>query len=345
MFPIHDDTPRMNGRPYINYSLIGINIIIFIYEMIITANFSNRAAVFNLFSNYGSVPDLLLSGQNMGSLFSSMFMHGSIAHLLGNMFFLYVFGDNLEDRFGHFRYLLLYLFWGVMAAFAHSLYAVSTGEGNIPAIGASGAISGVLGAYLIFFPRAKIHTIIFAFFITTVRIPALAYIPFWFIMQLVFALIGQSGGVAYLAHIGGFIIGVITAYGWKFLSNKFFNQKQYGQQGYRRKSMSSMSSLLNDGHSKNRISKSVNADTLDKVVLPEIITGEKFIDIIIEEKTAQTDSQIQANFDNSTNTLHIHIVNTNKKYTIPVSNQNDTNLRISSISVNNGIIKIRLEFM
>ena len=98
------------------------------------------------------------------------------------MFFLHVFGDNLEDRFGHFKYLMLYLFWGVMAAFAHSIYAVATGEGGIPAIGASGAISGVLGAYLIFYPHAKIHTIIFAFFITTVRIPAIAYIPFWFIM-------------------------------------------------------------------------------------------------------------------------------------------------------------------
>ncbi|MDN5847152.1 MAG: rhomboid family intramembrane serine protease, partial [Candidatus Nitrosocosmicus sp.] len=172
MFPIHDDAPRLHGRPYVNYGLIGINIVIFIYEVIVTSNFSNRSAVIALFYNYGSIPELLLSGQNLGSLFSSMFMHGSIAHLLGNMFFLYVFGDNLEDRFGHFKYLMLYLFWGVMAAFAHSIYAVTTGEGNIPAIGASGAISGVLGAYLIFFPHAKIHTIIFAFFITTVRIPA-----------------------------------------------------------------------------------------------------------------------------------------------------------------------------
>jgi membrane associated rhomboid family serine protease len=203
MFPIHDDTPRVNGRPIVNYGLIGVNIIIFIYEVILTGNFSNRIVLSELYSNYGSIPDLILSGQNLGSLFSSMFMHGSIAHLLGNMFFLYVFGDNLEDRFGHFRYLLLYLFWGVMASIAHSVYAISTGEGAIPAIGASGAISGVLGAYLIFFPHAKIHTIIFAFFITTVRIPAIAYIPFWFIMQLIFALIGQSGGVAYLSHNWG----------------------------------------------------------------------------------------------------------------------------------------------
>lgn len=155
MFPIHDDAPRMNGRPYVNYGLIGVNILVFIYEVIITSNFSNRLAVSELYSNFGSIPHLILSGQNLGSLLSSMFMHGSIAHLLGNMFFLYVFGDNLEGRFGHFKYLLLYILWGVLASFAHSIYAVSTGGGNIPAIGASGAISGVLGAYLIFFPHAN----------------------------------------------------------------------------------------------------------------------------------------------------------------------------------------------
>ncbi|MBA2268141.1 MAG: rhomboid family intramembrane serine protease [Nitrosopumilus sp.] len=342
MFPIHDDTPRLNGRPYVNYGLIGINIVIFIYEVIITANFSNRAAVITLYSNYGSIPELLLSGQNLGSLFSSMFMHGSIAHLLGNMFFLYVFGDNLEDRFGHFKYLMLYLFWGVMAAFAHSIYAVTTGEGSIPAIGASGAISGVLGAYLIFFPHAKIHTIIFAFFITTVRIPALAYIPFWFIMQLAFALIGQSGGVAYLAHIGGFIIGLGTAFGWKFFSNMFFEQKQYSSQNYRRRSSISSPSFSNNSLNKNDHSKSTNTDNMEKSIIPEIIIGEKFIDIIIEDRNTLSDSQIQANFDESTNTLYVLVIDTNKKYDIPIPHPANTNLRVSNISVRNGIIRIRL---
>ena len=178
MFPINDDAPKTNGKPFVNYGLIAINIIIFIYEIIITSYFSNRVATIELFSNYGAVPNLILSGQNLTSLFTSMFMHGSIAHLMGNMFFLYVFGDNLEGRFGHYKYLIIYLVWGIIASFVQSIYAVSTGSGNIPAIGASGAISGVLAAYLIFFPRAKIQTIIFAFFITTVRIPALAFIPF-----------------------------------------------------------------------------------------------------------------------------------------------------------------------
>jgi len=344
MFPIHDDTPRLNGRPYVNYGLIGMNIVIFIYEVIVTSNFSNRTAVIALFYNYGAIPDLILSGQNLGSIFSSMFMHGGIAHLLGNMFFLHVFGDNLEDRFGHFKYLMLYLFWGVMAAFAHGIYAVATGQGDIPAIGASGAISGVLGAYLVFYPHAKIHTIIFAFFITTVRIPAIAYIPFWFIMQLVFAFIGQSGGVAYLAHIGGFIIGLGTAFGWKFFSNILIKQKQYPSQNYRQRS--SLSSPPFSSDSSNRYddrSKSMNTDKLEKSFTPEIIIGDKFIDVIIEDRDTLSDTQIQANFDESISTLSVLIIDTNKKYDIPVSHPANTILHISNVSARNGIIRIRLD--
>jgi membrane associated rhomboid family serine protease len=342
MFPIHDDTPRINGRPFVNYSLIGVNIIVFIYEIIITGNFSNRIEVNELFSNYGSIPDLVLSGQNLGSLVSSMFMHGSIAHLLGNMFFLYVFGDNLEDRFGHFRYLLLYLFWGVMAALVHSIYAISTGEGSIPAIGASGAISGVLGAYLIFFPHAKIHTIIFAFFITTVRIPAIAYIPFWFIMQLVFALIGQSGGVAYLAHIGGFIIGLISAYGWKFFSNYLFGRRSFQNQYRRPRSIrTSQTALNNQQDSSNRL-RTHDTSNVEKTLRPEIITGENFVDVIFEDKNASTFSQIQANFDNETHLLSIHNLVTNKSDILPISQLQNRNYVVSSVSVINGIVRIRL---
>jgi membrane associated rhomboid family serine protease len=343
MFPIHDDTPRLNGRPYVNYGLIGMNVIIFIYEVIVTSNFSNRSAVITLFYNYGSIPDLILSGQNLGSIFSSMFMHGGIAHLLGNMFFLHVFGDNLEDRFGHFKYLMLYLFWGVMAAFAHSIYAVATGQGDIPAIGASGAISGVLGAYLILFPHAKIHTIIFAFFITTVRIPAIAYIPFWFIMQLVFAFIGQSGGVAYLAHIGGFIVGLGTAFGWKFLSNMFYKQRSYPSQNYRRRSSISSTSFSNDSSNSNEGSKSMNTDNLEKSFTPEIMIGDKFIDVLIEDRNTSNESQIQANFDQSINTLSVLIIDTDKRYDIPVSHPANAILHVSSVSARNGIIRIRLD--
>lgn len=342
MFPIHDDTPRVNGRPIVNYSLIGVNIIVFIIEVIITGNFSNRIAVNELYSSYGSIPDLILSGENLGSLISSMFMHGSIAHLLGNMFFLYVFGDNLEDRFGHFRYLLLYLFWGVMAAIAHSIYAISTGEGAIPAIGASGAISGVLGAYLIFFPHAKIHTIIFAFFITTVRIPALAYIPFWFIMQLIFALIGQSGGVAYLAHIGGFLIGLISAFMWKYLSNYLFGLRSYRNQSYNPGSMKTQGEVLGKSRLNTNHLKPIDLDSRNRIRSPEIISGENFVDVIFEDKTVSSSTQIRASFDKETQILTIHNLVTNKDDSMPIPQLQDKNYLVSNISVINGIVRIRL---
>lgn len=325
MFPINDDAPRTIGRPFINYGLIAINIIVFIYEAIVTSYFSNSLAQFNLFSNYGAVPNLILSGQNLGSLFTSMFMHGGIAHLIGNLIFLYVFGDNLEGRFGHYKYLMLYLTWGVVASFTHSIYAVSTGDGNIPAIGASGAISGVLGAYLIFFPRAKIHTIILAFFITTVRIPALAYIPFWFIMQLIFALIGQSGGVAYLAHIGGFLAGMGTAFFWK-----------------------SFSHFLDGSISETKISKKIQPyptiknDVSDKDIPPEILVGNGFLDVIIQVRGVDADSNVQTEFNRSTNNLSAKIPELNKNYSIEIPNPDNSNFGVPSVSVINGIVKIRL---
>ena len=326
MFPYNDDAPSTIGRPFINYGLIAVNILIFIYEMVITSNFSNISAQSTLFSNYGAVPNLILSGQNLFSLISSMFLHGSIAHLLGNMFFLYVFGDNLEGRFGHYKYLLLYLLWGIIASFAHSVYAVSTGDGNVAAVGASGAISGVLGGYLIFFPRAKIHTIILAFFITTVRIPALAYIPFWFILQLVFALIGQSGGVAYLAHIGGFLAGVGTAYFWKFFA-PFFDRP------------------FNDG----KINKTTpfkpppKVDLPEEDVSPEVLLGNGFLDVIIQQRGIVSKSEIQTNFDVSSNVLSVKVPVLDKTYSVQIPNPENSILDVTSISVINGIIRIRLE--
>ena len=195
MFPIHDDTERIHGRPYVNYSLIAINVIVFVWEVIVTGYFSDQQAVAEIFTNYGAIPIFILNGDLL-SILTSMFLHGGIAHLIGNMVFLFVFGDNIEDRFGHIKYLFIYIMWGAAAAIIHSFFAVSAGGGMVPAVGASGAISGVMGAYLVMFPRAKIFTVIVAFFITTVRIPALAYIPFWFILQVIFGLIDPFGGVA-----------------------------------------------------------------------------------------------------------------------------------------------------
>lgn len=176
MFPIHDDNQRIHGRPYVNYLLIGINVIIFVVEVIVTGYFQNTAATNAMLENYGAIPSKVLAG-DISSVITSMFLHGGIAHLIGNMLFLFVFGDNIEDKFGRIKYVLAYIGWGIAAAYAHSFVAVAIGGGEIPAIGASGAISGVLGAYLVLFPRAKIFTVIAAFFITTVRIPAIWYIP------------------------------------------------------------------------------------------------------------------------------------------------------------------------
>jgi membrane associated rhomboid family serine protease len=141
-----------------------------------------------------------------------MFLHGGWAHFLGNMLFLWIFGDNVEDRLGHLRYLVFYLLAGYAATFAHAFAASGSA---VPAIGASGAISGVLGAYVFLYPRARIVTLVFlGFFIQTVELPALVYLPLWFLMQFLQGLASlgvpeaaSGGGVAWFAHIGGFVAG------------------------------------------------------------------------------------------------------------------------------------------
>jgi membrane associated rhomboid family serine protease len=157
------------------------------------------------------VPADILEGRNLHTLVTSMFLHANIPHIVGNMLFLYVFGDNVEDSFGHFRYLLFYLICGLAADFVHIVSQTTPGELAIPTLGASGAISGVMGAYILMFPRARIKTLIFAYFIAVVRIPALFFLGFWFLLQLLYAWIDTGGGVAYWAHVGGFAAGMILA--------------------------------------------------------------------------------------------------------------------------------------
>ena len=287
MFPIHDDTERIHGRPYVNYSLIVINVIVFVWEIIVTGYFSDQELVGELFNKYGAIPRSILEGDVL-SILTSMFLHGGIAHLIGNMVFLFVFGDNIEDRFGHIKYLLIYIAWGATAAIIHSIFAVSAGGGMIPAVGASGAISGVMGAYLVMFPRSKIFTVIVAFFITTVRIPALAYIPFWFILQVIFGLIDPFGGVAYVAHIGGFVVGVGTGYIWKlFLSGK---------------NIITLQSKTNNqikGKQRLRIEEAIPQAT------PEVIEGPDFYEIIAEIHGVSDASDISATFEPNTGNVRI----------------------------------------
>ena len=171
---------------------------------------------------YGAIPHALLTFQTtqplhpLMTVFTSMFMHGGIFHFGGNMLYLWIFGNNIEDRLGHFRFIAFYIFCGVFSAYA---FAITSPESTIPMIGASGAVSGVLGAYILLFPRANIHTLLFlGFFITTVRIPALIVIGFWAIIQFINGLLStglrEGSGVAWFAHIGGFLIGLGTLKLW-----------------------------------------------------------------------------------------------------------------------------------
>ncbi len=206
MFPLRDANPR-HRTPYVGYALLLLNILVFLYGLTFTQG-EARAFVFT----YGFIPDLFFSNPVGESyrLFTSLFLHGGFAHILGNMFFLYVFGDNIEDRMGHVTFLVFYLLGGVSATLAHGLFMPAS---EVPMIGASGAISAVLGAYIILFPRMRVLTFIPPFFIFW--LPAWLYLGYWAIIQVVQAVGGALvstaavNGVAWWAHVGGFVFGAL----------------------------------------------------------------------------------------------------------------------------------------
>lgn len=212
MIPLRDTIPSRRF-PIVNTAIIGLNVLVFLFESILTPDRLDQVIWLG-----GLVPAYFWQGGGLGRwypLFTSMFMHGGWWHLISNMLALYIFGDNVEDRLGHFRYVLFYLLSGLVASGAH-LAAYSSSP--IPTVGASGAIAGVLGAYLILYPHARVITLVPIFyFIRIVRIPAPIYLGFWFISQLfngLFALTAaadalQAGGVAWWAHIGGFVFGLV----------------------------------------------------------------------------------------------------------------------------------------
>jgi len=243
MLPLRDENPKPVGyKPLVTYALIAINVVIFFWEIAVTGQFyefTNQSAE-AIFLNYGTVPSVVTNGlidKNYGvitSIFSSMFLHAGILHIGGNMLFLYIFGDNIEYKFGRGKYLGLYLLWGLVAGFVHVL---SDPTSSAPAIGASGAISGVLGAYLVIFPNTKIVTLLlFGFFIRTIRISVKWYLPFWFIFQNVLPVfVGSNGsGVAFFAHIGGFLIGMLTGFLYKKThSSESMYGTRYGWKDYK----------------------------------------------------------------------------------------------------------------
>ncbi|MDY7039478.1 MAG: rhomboid family intramembrane serine protease [Chloroflexota bacterium] len=212
MFPLRD-TIRSRDLPIVNLLIIGINVMVFLFEASLEPQ--QLEAFIEL---CGAVPQRFLAYFGLGqiaTLFTSMFLHGGWAHLISNVWALYVFGDNVEDRMGHLRYLVFYLLSGVIAALTHIFV---TPTGIVPTVGASGAISAVLGAYLVLFPTSRVITLVPIFFVPWfVEIPALFYLGFWFVSQLfngLFALtvsgsVGTYGGVAWWAHVGGFAAGLI----------------------------------------------------------------------------------------------------------------------------------------
>jgi membrane associated rhomboid family serine protease len=207
MFPIGDDDRALMRTPIITYTLILLNVIIFVYEL------SLGEGVQSFIERWGVIPAQIASGQGYITLLSSMFLHGGIGHIFGNMLFLWIFGDNVEEALGSVRYLLFYLVTGLAASFAHIALNINS---SIPSIGASGAISGVLGAYLIWFGANRVRVLIFVF---VTFVPAWIMIGLWAIQQFLatYAEIAstaqtEGGGVAYAAHAGGFLAGVILAF-------------------------------------------------------------------------------------------------------------------------------------
>jgi len=213
LFPIYDEN-RPSTRPIVNYALIIINVFIFF--------FFSAGGILALQMGIiylGVIPIHILRGERLWTLLTSMFMHADFMHLFGNMIYLWVFGDNVEDDLGHLKYLLFYLFGGFVASFTHiaSVIAALPTVGPVglitPSVGASGAISAVLGAYLLLYPRARIRTVVFYFFIQIISVPAYYYLGFWFLYQLLMGLISLTGftsGIAFWAHIGGFVAGLAT---------------------------------------------------------------------------------------------------------------------------------------
>jgi membrane associated rhomboid family serine protease len=218
MFPIGDDNRGRHITPVVNYLLIAINIAVFLYQIQLpdppiprgaTCADALAATVQGFVCQYGVVPVEIVRGLDWFTLLTSMFVHGGWGHIFGNMMFLWVFGDNVEDAFGHVGYLVFYLVTGVAASAAHIVLDAGS---IIPSVGASGAISGVLGAYLIFYGSNAIHVLIF-YFVTIV--PAWMMIGLWAVQQFVstFGSLARTeqttGGVAYAAHAGGFLAGLV----------------------------------------------------------------------------------------------------------------------------------------
>lgn len=219
MFPIRDHNPSLS-TPYVTYVLMALNIGIFLINQ---AYFHSDQAYGGLYYDYAMIPARISNGENYISLVTSLFLHGGFMHLAGNMLFLWIFGDNMEDKMGHVAFLGFYLAAGVTADLAQF---IADPWSPIPTIGASGAIAGVMGGYLLLFPKARVDILLFLIiFVRIFPIPAWVALGIWFGLQLFngFGTDVSGGGVAYWAHAGGFIVGLIlTTPLWLRLGGKAF---------------------------------------------------------------------------------------------------------------------------
>lgn len=212
LFPYKDDNPRILV-PYVTYVIISINVLIFVFQL--NMGMVSSAAEIEFIYRFGFIP----ANFSIITVFTSMFLHGGISHIMGNMWFLWVFGDNVEGVLGHVKFAVFYIICGLAATMSQLFVDPSS---TIPMVGASGAIAGVLGMYMIRFPHARVH--VFAFiiiFFTTFRVPAMFVLGFWFFNQLTNGLgslgFDTTGGVAWFAHIGGFISGVMLNQAFKHI--------------------------------------------------------------------------------------------------------------------------------
>ncbi len=211
MFPLRDHNPA-EGTPYVVYALIAANVLAFLLEL---PHMGSERAMFAFWQDWAMIPAAVTQGGEVHGIVTSMFLHAGFLHLGGNMLFLWIFGDNLEDQLGHLGFLTFYMTAGVAAALAH----IAADPGSvIPTVGASGAIGGVMGGYLLLFPRARVDIlVIFVIFFRVFTIPAWIMLGLWFAMQVLSGLSTPTdgGGIAYWAHAGGFLAGIaLTLPAW-----------------------------------------------------------------------------------------------------------------------------------
>jgi len=209
LFPLKDIN-RALTTPHVNRMLILANVIVFLVMLLSSYGLIDNSFVADLENNFAMYPYYVVRGEKLYTLFTSMFLHAGLFHLVGNMLYLYIFGDNVEDVFGHVSYLVFYLVCGLAASFAFIMSLASSSPTDA-VVGASGAISGVLGAYVVLYPKARILTLVFYGWPIIVPIPAVFFLGFWFLMQWIYAFFDVGGSVAWWAHIGGFIAGIAMA--------------------------------------------------------------------------------------------------------------------------------------